>query len=156
MTRAFIFHLKRHRLSWLLHQVFFNAIKYGCVPVDSENIDKTAEFDSEDSADNQGTSREDVGSFLQIHSIFRVPPALSNNASVQSSPLLNFYLTHHLLHLLKTKFPLANSDHSNAPVDMLTDEESALHYVTGYMIRSLRAKLERIKPNLMEEMELAL
>ena len=82
---------------------------------------------------------------------------LSNNASVQSSPLLNFYLTHHyLLHLLKTKFPLANSDLSNAPVDMSADEESALRYVAGYMIRSLRTKIERIKPNLMEEMVLAL
>ena len=82
---------------------------------------------------------------------------LSNNASVQSSPLLNFYLTHHyLLHLLKTKFPLANSDLSNAPVDMLADEESALRYVAGYMIRSLRTKIEKIKPNLMEEMVLAL
>ena len=82
---------------------------------------------------------------------------LSNNASVQSSPLLNFYLTHnYLLHLLKTKFPLTNSDLSNAPVDMSADEESALRYVAGYMIRSLRAKIERSKPNLMEEMVLAL
>ena len=76
---------------------------------------------------------------------------LSNNASVQSSPLLNFYLTHnYLLHLLKTKFPLINSDLSNATVDMSADEESALRYVAGYMIRSLRAKIERSKPNLME------
>ena len=101
-----------------------------------------------------------MGSFLQVCSIFRIPPAwctLSNNASVQSSPLLNFYLTHnYLLHLLKTKFPLINSDLSNATVDMSADEESALHYVAGYMIRSLRAKIERSKPNLREEMVLAL
>ena len=82
---------------------------------------------------------------------------LSNSASVQSSPLLNFYLTHnYFLHLLKTKFPLINSDLSNAPVDMSADEESALCYVAGYMIRSLRAKIERSEPNLMEEMVLAL
>ena len=97
---------------------------------------------------------------MQIHLIFRVPPAwltLSKNASVQSSPLLNFYLTHHhLLHLLKTKFPVADSDLSNAPVDMSVNEESTLCYAAGYMIRSLRAKIERIKPNLMEEMVLAL
>ena len=82
---------------------------------------------------------------------------LSNSASVQSSPLLNFYLTHnYFLHLLKTKFPLINSDLSNAPVDMSVDEESALCYVAGYMIRSLSAKIERSEPNLMEEMVLAL
>ena len=82
---------------------------------------------------------------------------LSNNASIQFSPLLNFYLTHYyLLHPLNTKFPLTNSDLCNATVNTSANEESALHYVAGYMIRSLRAKFERSDPNLKEEMVLAL
>ena len=54
----------------------YHAIKYRCIPVDSEDIGKTAEFHSEDSTDYQGTSREDVGSFFQLRSIIRVPPGL--------------------------------------------------------------------------------
>ena len=75
----------------------------------------------------------------------------------EATPFLDFCLTHHyLLHLLKTKFPLANSDLFSAPVHMSADEESALCYVAWYMIRALRTKIERIKLNLMEEMVLAL
>ena len=54
----------------------YHAIKWQCFQVDSECIGKTAEFNSEDGSDYQGTTREDVGSFLQVCSISRVPPAL--------------------------------------------------------------------------------
>lgn len=63
------------------------------------------------------------------------------NASVQSSLLLNFCLTHNYLPT-QDKFPLINSDLSNAPFDMSASEESALHYVAGYMIKSLTVKIE--------------
>ena len=39
---------------------------------------------------------------------------------------------------------------------MSTDEESALVYVGGYIIRSLREKIERSKPELMLEMVIGL
>ena len=35
------------------------------------------------------------------------------------------------------------------PLELSTDEESALAYVGGYIIRSLREKIERSKPELM-------
>lgn len=82
---------------------------------------------------------------------------LSENATVRTSPILNFFLTHHyFLHLLKSLFPLDGDTIFAAPVEMSTDEESALRYIGGYMIRSLRKKIEKRRPKLMEEMILAL
>lgn len=42
------------------------------------------------------------------------------------------------------------------PLELSTDEESALAYVVGYILRSLKEKIERSKPELMLEMVLGL
>ena len=58
--------------------------------------------------------------------------------------------------LLKSQFPLSEGNISLSSADLSVDEESALHYVEGYMIRSLQKKIERQKPKLMEEIIFAL
>ena len=82
---------------------------------------------------------------------------LSLNTAVQLSPILSYFLTHcYLLHLLRTQFQLAEPAVIEPPLELSTDEESALAYVGGYIIRSLREKIERSKPELMLEMVIGL
>ena len=51
---------------------------------------------------------------------------------------------------MKSQFPLNEGTISLSSADLSVDEESALCYVGGYMIRSLQKKIEKRKPKLLE------
>ena len=72
---------------------------------------------------------------------------LIEQVHAEPSPILYFYVTHRLFcELLKKRYPTSTggddlpSDCSQA---LTADEEGALRYVGGYMIRSVIKKLER-------------
>ena len=64
--------------------------------------------------------------------------------AVQTFPAFYQYITHHIFKtLIKTAYPVRVSVHDESPDRTLTSEEqNALRYVAGYVVRKLRNKFE--------------
>ena len=85
--------------------------------------------------------------------------SLTANAQASPSPILYFFITHHILcELLKNEFPLVSVGQSelSTQVNISVDEEAALKYVGGYIVRSLMKKINRKHHSLKAKMILAL
>ena len=73
---------------------------------------------------------------------------LYTEAGIQGSSILSFYLTFTMFtYCWKTTYPVQNQVQSSieAPIKLNFDEESALWYVAGYLIKSLSDKVTQSK-----------
>lgn len=95
----------------------------------------------------------EFGSYVNSEAYHKIWKDLSESARVQLPPILIFFVTHYyFLNQLKIKSPLAESVPLENPAKISMDEENALYYVSGYVIRSLRKKLTRDPSKLNDDM----
>jgi hypothetical protein len=79
--------------------------------------------------------------------------------SIHQQPSPSFYqhVTHNVFQkLIKIRYPISESPESKVTENLTREEENALRYVAGYVVRKVRSKLKRLSTPNKDEMILCL
>ena len=95
----------------------------------------------------------EFANYVKSEAYLKVWKDLSESVGVQLPSILIFFITHYyFIYQLKSKFSFAESLQLESPAEISVDEENALYYVSGYVIRSLTKKLTRDQSKLKDDM----